>query len=116
MFSTIRKMVSGNITTQEGIRYPGRIWIGQIAQIVVSVVGIAFGAAFVKETGDSIEAEREELGRSWTQLDADKVSNKEWANLTPDDLFITPEEQLRLDALPERWQFDGEQCWLPVST
>ena len=75
---------------------------------VVSVVLIAFGIQFVVDVGDSIEARREELGRTWTQIDAEAVSNKEWANVNPDDFFVTQDEQLQLDALPLRWQFDGE--------
>lgn len=72
------------------------------------MVLIAFGIAFVMSTGDEIEAEREDLSKTWTQVDAEEVSNKDWANVNPNDFFVTPEEQLRLDALPERWQFDGE--------
>lgn len=83
---------------------------------VVSVVLIAFGVAFVVDTGDSIEAEREELSKTWTQADAEEVSNKDWANVNPDDFLITPEEQLQLDLLPTRWQFDGEHYFSLMTT
>lgn len=88
---------------KEGIRYPGRIWIGQLAQVVVTLVGTLYGVAAVFVVGGKIDTYREELGRSYTQAEVEDLSNYEWATITADELYVTSEEQFALDTMPERW-------------
>jgi hypothetical protein len=103
LFWTFKKVVSGSLASKEGIQYPGRIWVGQAAQIVVTIVGILFAVAFILRTGEEIDEERQELGSSYTQTEVQEISNEEWATLTLDDLTVTSMEQTQLDILPERW-------------
>ena len=100
---TFKNLLSGYISTNEGIRYPGRIWIGQVSQIVVTIVGILFAGASILRLGESIDEERAELSSSFTNADVQDISNEEWATYTLDELVVTNEEQTILDLLPERW-------------
>lgn len=95
--------MSGCLSSTEGIKYPGRIWVGQVSQIVVTIIGIVFAVRFILRVGEEIDERRQDLGRSFTQEELRNVTNEDWATFTIDDLSVTAEEQAQLDLLPERW-------------
>ena len=103
LFWTVKNLWSGHLSKREGIRYPGRIWVGQVAQIVVTIVGIVFAVAFIFKWGERIDEERQALGSSYTQLEVEKISNEDWATITLDELIVTEDEKTALETIPERW-------------
>lgn len=107
LFWTAKNLWSGHMSTKEGIKYPGRIFVGQVAQIVVTIVGVLYAIALILQIGREIDEERAELGSSYTQEDVDRTSNYEWATVTLDELYVTDEEQTALDTLPHRWQVNS---------
>ena len=95
--------MSGYLHAKEGIGYPGRIWIGQVAQIVVTIMGVLYAGGAIVIAGGKIEDQRQELAQSLTQEEVEELSNYEWATITVDDLYVTSAEQALLDTLPTKW-------------
>jgi hypothetical protein len=100
---TLKNLLSGNLSEKEGIRYPGRIWIAQLAQVVVTIVLVLYAVAFIMGMGRRIDDLRDDLGHRLTPEEVEKLSNYEWATITVDDLYVSKEEQFLLDILPKRW-------------
>ena len=96
---TLTKLWSGHLGRDEGIRFPGRILVGQVAQIVVTAMLSLFAVKFIVSTGEMIDERRQELGSSYTQSDVDAISNVDWATVTVDQLYVTEEEQTALDLM-----------------
>lgn len=106
---TVKRFISGELGTEEGLKYPGRIWVGQIVQIVVTIIGVAYGISSVDQYADDLEEHRKELGFKVTQKDANAMSSYEFSRLGYEELTVTDAEQDQLDALPEKWMIQGKK-------
>lgn len=100
---TYKQVLNGHLFLEEGVRFSGRIFVGQVAQVVVTLIGVVFGFRYVEDMGDFSETARAMFNRNWTQSDAQNVSTREWATYSQADITITEEEVGILKTIPEKW-------------
>ena len=95
--------MSGSLFMKEGIRLTGRVFVGQVVQLIVTVIGVAYGIKYVQGIADWIDETRAFYSPLLTPEQVKQVSNSEWVKYTQDDLRISDEAQKFLDLWPERW-------------
>lgn len=83
--------------------FTGRIWIAQVVQIIVTIIGVAYGVVIVETFADEVEDWRKYWDDHYTQAEAQNISNKDWITYDEYDLTTTSDEQDVLDLIPERW-------------
>ena len=103
LFWTVKQIWTGRLFSEEGVRFPGRVWVGQVVQIVVAIIGILYGIKLVDMIGDFIDEWRAEFSIHYKPLEIHEISIEDWATVTQDDLRVTDDEQDWLDTIPERW-------------
>ena len=100
---TWKNFWSGVLSSEEGVRLPGRIWIGLSVMLIVTGIGIFYALALLEVLGDEVEELRREAGRQYAIVDVGNISAEEWITYSQDDLRIDADEQKLLDTIPERW-------------
>jgi len=103
LFWTLKHFVSGALAAEEGIRYPGRIWVGLVTQLVVTIIGLSYALETIAYYSNWLQEWRDSLAYKVTQAIADTMSNEEFSQLTEDELTVTYNEQHMLDLLPAPW-------------
>ena len=88
---------------KEGIRFTGRIFVGQVVQLIVTVIGVAYAIGSVKSMADLLDEVRAALSPAFTPEQVKQIPNSEWVSYTQEDLRIPDQVQSFLDFLPESW-------------
>ena len=103
LFWTAKQLWSGRLIKEEGIRFSGRLWIGQLVQIVVAGILFFYGLSQIAEAGNLIDEIRAEVGQYYTAESVEAISDRDWVGYKQEDLRISENEQKLLDTIPERW-------------
>jgi len=108
LFWTLKHFVSGALAAEEGIRYPGRIWVGLVTQLVVTIIGLSYALETIAYYSNWLQDLHDSLAYKVTQHIADTMSNEEFSQLTKDELTVTDYEQGILENLPAPWMLKGK--------
>ncbi|CAB9503709.1 expressed unknown protein [Seminavis robusta] len=106
LFYTLGLLRSGKLVSSEGIRFSGRIFVGQVVQIIVTVIGIAYAVGWVKYGAQVVDDIRQDLDQNYTPEEVKNISNYEWVTYTQDDLRTSEQEETLLDLWPESWMVE----------
>lgn len=107
---TLKKTLSGDLGLEEGLRYPGRIWVGQVVQVLVTIVGLSYGFKTVNDLSDELQELRQQLSDRVTQEEASRMTNFEFSRLTEDEMVVSLDDAKLLDRLPEKWMVQGKKA------
>jgi hypothetical protein len=103
VFWTYRQLLSGSLSMEEGIRFTGRIFVGQVVQVIVTVIGVVYGIEWVKWLGDTIDEVRDEYAPKYTPDEIKQIPNSEWVAISQADLRLSEDAMSFLIYWPERW-------------
>jgi hypothetical protein len=103
LFWTYRQIVSGGLFLEQGIRFTGRLFVGQVVQLIVTIIGVVYAIEVVVFLGDAADEVRATFAPKYTTEEVKQISNSEWLTITQDDLRISEETESVLMYLPERW-------------
>jgi hypothetical protein len=88
---------------EEGILFTGRIFVGQVVQVIVTIIGVVYGIESVKWLGDTIDEVRDEYAPKYTPEEVKQIPNSDWVAISQADLRLSEEAESFLMYWPERW-------------